>query len=91
MARKDPSWAELLGAGLAHLQNGVDHVAEWGFSKMKALDRPEKRDASPRRAVRMVKSAGRRGIAFIGALGDAYYKKYEKLKGRHGKTDDGEA
>lgn len=75
------AWARTLGAGLAHIQNGVDHVIEYGFGKLKDLDTtPKKHNQPANRLVRGVFSVLGGTAKFIGMLGDSYFKAYEELK-----------
>lgn len=81
MKKKELTWAELIGNGMAYLQNAADNVAEWGFSRMKKVSEEEpKIDPASSRVIGRVKAAGKKTVGFLGNLGDAYYKHYEELK-----------
>jgi len=72
-----------VGFSLAHLQNTVDEVADWGFHKMhEAGAKPVKRKKSEKKAVTNAKRAGRSVLRFLGTAGEAYFDKYEELKRR---------
>lgn len=75
--------AQLLGAGFAVLQHGMDKGIAWGLSRMKSLPDapPAAKDAHTGR--KLLSGAGHvfgSSIRFIGQTGDAYYRTYERLK-----------
>ena len=84
MNRKKPSkrnWATIVGSGLAHVQNTVDEVADWGFKKMNELGaKPVKSKKSEKKVVTNARRAGHFALKFLGSTGEAYFEKYGELK-----------
>jgi len=78
------NWANFLGSGLAHVQNGVDTVAELGFALLKKAGKKTEPPASQsgNTYLRTARKAAGTSLMFLGSLGDAYYRKYEELKKR---------
>ena len=68
--------AETIGKGFAHIQHGIDRLIGWGFEKMRDVDHAEAKPSGE------IMRTGRKIVAFLGKTGDAYYKAYDKLKGR---------
>jgi len=80
--KKGSFWARSAGNGLAHLQDTVDHICEWGFARMKIVgDTPAKKKLkNENKYIYKAKKAGRGVLSFFGTVGDSYYSKYEDLK-----------
>lgn len=74
------AWAKTIGSGLARVQDGIDHLAEYGFEQLKKLGSKPKKDTSKNPYIRGVKRALGTAVTFIGQLGDSYYDSYEELK-----------
>lgn len=78
MSKQADSIARVIGKGYAHVQHGMDRVAEWGFARLK-----EQGNVQPSKAKTVTEKAtsvGRGVLGFLGTLGDAYYRTYEELK-----------
>jgi hypothetical protein len=78
------SAAQNLGYLFAHIQDGVDFVAEMGFKALKKVGSaaPEKEgnEDTSHPAVQTAKKAGLGVLKFLGEAGDAFYTKYEEIK-----------
>lgn len=81
---EEPTLASLVGDSFALIQHGIDHVIDWGFSKMKESEKelpPVQKIKNP--YLRGAAKAGRGFLGFIASAGTSYYKTYNELK----KTD----
>lgn len=80
--KKDVSWAELLGGGLAHAQHAVDSAVRWSFRKMREAGRPSGPESRVHRhpVLKTAKKAGKTVLGFLGEVGDSFYGKYGELK-----------
>lgn len=79
--KEEPTLASLVGDSFALIQHGIDHVIDWGFSKMKESEKempPVKKIKNP--YVRNAAKVGRGVLHFFGSAGQAYYKTYTELK-----------
>lgn len=76
------NWAKMIGRGLAHVQNGIDHVADEGFKVLKNTGSKKipKKKEDENKYVYAAKRFGLGVTKFLGTLGDEYYKKYGDLK-----------
>lgn len=75
--KKDPKFSQLLGKGCAHVQNGIDEVVDWGFKKLKKIEKnPKKKDEHT--LVKITRKIG----GFIGDAGTEYYKEYKRIKSK---------
>jgi len=78
------SSAELVGAGLAHVQHAFDGLFAWGFGRLKAAGKPRPRRTGKRYpALEAAEGAGRAVLSFLGKAGESYYKEYTGLKKDH--------
>lgn len=80
-------WADSIGHCLAHLQNGVDDVCEWGFEKMRATGEvpTPKMTKNENRYLYGAKKLGKGTLSFLGNIGDSFYDKYGELKKKDSK------
>ena len=79
MAKKDASWARVLGLGLAHLQHATDKALSWGFRQLRSAGKKaEKKEMN--KYLRAAKRLGKGVLSFLGSAGETYYEKYEDLK-----------
>jgi len=80
-------WANCIGHCLAHLQNGVDDICEWGFEKMRSVgDMPAPTGKKhENKYVHNVKKLTKGVLFFIGTVGNSFYDKYEELKSEDSK------
>jgi hypothetical protein len=80
MKKDDPSMAETLGKGYAHVQHGIDKVIAWGFEKMKDVDAAKAPQKFENPHMEKAAKAGRSVLGFLGRAGESYFKTYEDLK-----------
>lgn len=75
----DPTLAETLGAGYAHVQHWMDLGIEWGLKRMQDASAagPAKTAGKTPGTVERI---GRGVLGFFGRAGSAYYETYGKLK-----------
>ena len=77
------SCSTILGYGLAHVQNTIDTVCDWGFQKMReAGNQPVAKKKSEKKVVATAKRGVKSTLRFLGSAGEAYYDRYEELKAR---------
>lgn len=76
--------AELIGFTYAHLQNGIDHVVDWGLQRMREVGKNDVQTQKKEPSSKAVKAA-KGTLRFLGETGDAYFRTYEKLKSKSGK------
>lgn len=73
--KSEKKLSHLLGKGVAHIQDGMDQLATWGFKKLKEVDtKPKKEDEHT------VIKASRKVGGFLGEVGSEYYSEYENIK-----------
>lgn len=75
-------WARSIGHCLAHLQNGVDDICEWGFKTMRSTgEAPDpKMRKGENKYLYGARRAGKGALSFLGNVGDSFYDKYGELK-----------
>lgn len=90
MNKKRSPWANIIGGGLAHLQDGLDKLTAWGFKKMRQAGEAEEKvpaesaKKEENKYFKMAKKAGKTALSFLGSVGDAFYDEYGRLKGKSG-------
>ena len=82
MPNHDPSMAETLGKGYAHVQHLIDKAIGWGFKEMRkaAATKPTKAEKKSGSTAGKISRAARSTFKFFGEAGDAYFQTYEDLK-----------
>lgn len=83
MAKKSGNfWANSIGHALAHLQDGIDDVCEWGFAKMRSVgsSRMPRKRKDENTYLYSAKRISRGVLGFLGNVGDAFHDKYAELK-----------
>ena len=81
MESESTKWAKLLGRAAAHLQNGIDGLADAGFRGLKQIGKKplkKKKDENP--TLFTAKKIGQGLLSFVGTMGDEFYNKYQELK-----------
>ena len=75
-------WANSVGHGLAHIQDGIDDVCGWGVKKMRSAgnEKMPKKQKNENKYLYGAKKVGMGTLGFLGNVGDAFYDKYADLK-----------
>lgn len=79
--RQEPV-AHALGQTFATIQHLTDLTLSWGFRKLKRVSRGPEGKVRGRGVLPVLKRTGLSTLHFLGAMGDAYYEWYERLKTR---------
>jgi hypothetical protein len=94
MSKKRPKFSQKLGNFFAHLQIGLDDLADFAFRKLKAAgsktEDTQEKTAEKKNFSTKAKAFGKSTARFFGETGSAFYAKYEELKAKkhqHKKTD----
>ncbi|MBP9718649.1 hypothetical protein KBD59_05135, partial [Candidatus Gracilibacteria bacterium] len=80
------SFPRKLGSFLAKVQAVVDDVIEFGFKKLKSVNKKPTPPPPPDAKIKdKVIHAAHVGAGFIGEAGESYYETYQKIKAKKDK------